>query len=186
VAFSIERLDLEGLVHIFPRVISDSRGSFRELYKASDFADLGLESTFVQDNLVESHKGALRGLHFQYAPKAQGKLITCLKGKVWDVAVDLRKDSGTYGKFCGLELSEAQGSMLYVPPGFAHGYLCLSDTALVHYKCTQEYDPLTEAGVRYDDASLNIPWPLIHAQYRVSEKDKALPFLKDLGERFYV
>jgi dTDP-4-dehydrorhamnose 3,5-epimerase len=144
--FSFTKLPLDGLVLVEPRVYTDGRGFFLESYKESEFAAAGIDGRFVQDNHSLSRKNVLRGLHFQRAPKAQGKLVRVIKGTVWDVAVDIRKESPTFKRWHGIELSAENGLMLYIPPGFAHGFLALSDEVHLIYKCTEEYDAALDAG----------------------------------------
>ncbi|MEJ5187931.1 MAG: dTDP-4-dehydrorhamnose 3,5-epimerase, partial [Breznakiellaceae bacterium] len=171
---------IEGLVIITPRVFADERGFFMESYKASDFAAAGIQETFVQDNHSRSARGTLRGLHFQKAPYAQGKLVRVTRGAVWDVAVDLRPGSVTFGKWFGIELSETNKILLWIPPGFAHGFVALEDNTELQYKCTAEYHAPSDAGIRWDDPDLAIPWPDLGIPYILSEKDKKLPLLKNI------
>ncbi|KGE71119.1 dTDP-4-dehydrorhamnose 3,5-epimerase [Spirochaeta lutea] len=173
---------IPGLVIIQPRVFADDRGWFMESYKKSEFIDHGISEDFVQDNHSRSIRGVLRGLHFQRSPHAQGKLVRCLDGRVWDVAVDLRRGSPTFGRYHGIELSPENSTMFYIPPGFAHGFITLSEHAEFVYKCTEEYAPESDGGVRWDDPDLALPWPL--DQPLVSPKDSQLPFLADLGKDF--
>ncbi len=158
-----------------PKVFGDQRGFFKELFKASDFEQAGLPGRFVQDNLSFSQRGVLRGLHYQRSPHAQGKLVGCLRGEIFDVAVDLRRSSPTFGRWFALHLSEDNHLFLYVPEGFAHGFQVLSKEALVFYKCTAEYAPEFEAGVIWNDPDLAIPWPI--EQPVLSERDKNWPLL---------
>lgn len=171
---------IDGLVIIEPRVFPDERGFFFESFKASEYVSAGIPAHFVQDNHSKSSRGVLRGLHFQNVPHAQGKLVRVTQGTVWDVAVDLRKNSPTYKKWFGLELSAENRVMLYIPPGFAHGFLTISETAEFLYKCTAEYDKASEGGLRWDDPDVGIDWPKLQTDYLVSEKDKLLPLLKDV------
>jgi dTDP-4-dehydrorhamnose 3,5-epimerase len=166
---------LEGLVVVEPRRFGDARGFFMETYRESEFRAGGIDVSFCQDNHSRSSTGVLRGLHYQIGPKAQGKLVRVLSGAIWDVAVDIRTDSPTYRSWWGLELSADNALMLYLPPGFAHGFLTLSGEAQVAYKCSAEYDKASEAGIRWDDPSLAIDWP--SRKVLVSEKDAALPLL---------
>jgi len=168
---------LAGLVIIQPRVFPDGRGSFFETYKQSEYAANGVADEFVQDNHSVSTRGVLRGLHFQNSPHAQGKLVRVVQGAVWDVAVDLRPESPTYGQWFGLELSADNRTQLYIPVGFGHGFVTLSETAEFVYKCTAEYNKAREGGVRWDDPTLGIAWPLAGLEVSVSDKDAALPFL---------
>jgi len=175
--FEFERLPLDGLVLIKPKAFFDGRGYFMESYRESDFFAAGINNRFVQDNHSFSVKNVLRGLHFQLNPRAQGKLVRVVQGAVWDVAVDLRRQSPTFAKWEGYELTGENRHMLYIPPGFAHGFLALSDDVHMLYKCTDEYDPASDAGVRWDDPEIGIPWPV--ADPIVSEKDRALCLLKE-------
>ncbi|RMF10085.1 MAG: dTDP-4-dehydrorhamnose 3,5-epimerase [Candidatus Neomarinimicrobiota bacterium] len=162
------------VIRIQPVIHRDERGYFLESFQRHQFASAGLPDTFVQDNQVLSTRNVLRGLHFQ-RQFPQGKLVTCPVGKVWDVAVDLRRHSPTFRRWVGVELSEDNLELLYVPPGFAHGYVVLSATALFQYKCTEFYHPEDEGGVRWNDPTLRIPWPVTDPV--VSAKDEALPTL---------
>jgi len=168
---------LAGLVIVQPRVFPDGRGSFFETYKQSEYVANGISEAFDQDNQSVSTKGVLRGLHFQRSPHTQGKLVRVIAGAVWDVAVDLRAGSSTYGSWFGLELSAENRTELYIPPGFAHGFVTLSETAEFVYKCTAEYNKASEGGVRWDDPTIGIDWPLAGLEVSVSEKDAVLPFL---------
>lgn len=168
---------LPGLVIIQPRVFPDQRGLFLESYKASDFEKAGIRERFVQDNRSVSERGVLRALHYQLPPFAQGKLVSVVEGQVWDVAVDIRPDSPTYRKWFGMELSVEDHRMLYIPPGFAHGFVTLSQRAQFLYKCTAEYHKESEAGIRWDDPTIGIAWPM--TQVTVSDRDGRLPFFKD-------
>jgi dTDP-4-dehydrorhamnose 3,5-epimerase len=169
-------LSLPGLILIEPRVFPDGRGYFLESYKKSEYAEEGIDAEFVQDNHSYSSKGVLRGLHYQIPPHSQGKLVRVIEGVVWDVAVDIRPGSASYGKWEGLELSGENKRMLWIPSGFAHGFICLSDSAHLLYKCTAEYDKAAEAGIRWDDPDLAIAWPMKPGS--VSDKDAVLPFLR--------
>ena len=173
--FTFTQLELAGLVLVEARAFGDERGVFMETYKASDFLAAGIGEQFVQDNLSVSARGVVRGLHLQIGSSAQGKLVRVAHGAVYDVAVDLRTGSTTYGRWVGIELTGENGRALYIPPGFAHGFQALVDDARLSYKCTAEYDRDAERGVRYDDRALAIEWPLDRAI--VSEKDLALPDL---------
>ena len=166
-----------GVIVVQPRVFDDPRGSFMESYKQSEFSAAGIAGPFVQDNCSVSRHGVLRGIHYQLPPREQGKLVWVTQGRVWDVSVDLRRGSDTFGQWHGVELSEQNRTMLYVPPGFGHGFLVLSEQARFLYKCTEEYDARLERGVRYDDPEIGIAWPL--ADVTVSEKDAALPLLSE-------
>lgn len=166
---------LPGLVVVQPRVFADGRGSFFETYKQSEYQVNGVPKAFVQDNHSVSTRGVLRGLHFQTGQHAQGKLVRVVRGRVWDVAVDLRPGSATFGRWHGLELSAENRTQFYLPPGFAHGFLTLSEEAEFCYKCTAEYDKASEGGLRWDDPTLAIAWPLAGLEVSVSDKDAALP-----------
>jgi dTDP-4-dehydrorhamnose 3,5-epimerase len=179
--FEFNLTPLKGVVVIQPRKFGDDRGFFMETYKKSDFAAAGITEEFCQDNHSFSSKGVLRGLHFQSAPHAQGKLLRVVKGAVWDVAVDLLPGSPSFRQYFGIELTEENGTMLYIPPGFGHGFLTLRDNTHFLYKCTEEYAPSADGGVKWDDPDLSIPWPLEQNQIPlVSEKDNVLPYLQHL------
>jgi dTDP-4-dehydrorhamnose 3,5-epimerase len=175
--FEFEKLRLEGCVLVKPRVFPDDRGFAMESFKRSDFVKAGIPGDFVQDNHSRSAKGVLRGLHFQRGAAAQGKLVRCVRGAILDVGVDIRRDSPTFGKWLAVELSEANARVVYFPPGFAHGFLALSDGTEVLYKCTAEYSPADEGGIRWDDPALGIDWGIKNPV--LSAKDAALPALKD-------
>ncbi len=175
--FKFTRLEIPDLVLIKPKVFTDSRGFFLETFKKTDFKNFGIDSEFLQDNVSFSIKNVIRALHYQLPPKAQGKLVSVLKGKVWDVAVDIRKDSPTFLKWVGVDLSEDNHFMFFIPPGFAHGFAVLSEEAYFIYKCTAEYSPGLERGIRWDDPDINIDWPV--KKPVISERDKSLPFLKN-------
>lgn len=177
-AHNVEKLNLEGLLLVTSDVYKDDRGYFIETYKESVFKDLGLPA-FVQDNFSFSKKGVLRGLHYQLVPKEQGKLVRCLDGKIWDVAVDIRKNSSTFGKWQGVELSEGDGKAVFVPAGFAHGFVVLSEVARVLYKTTVEYAPDLERGIVWNDSDLNIVWPIKDPVLAI--RDAAFPKFKDLS-----
>jgi len=170
---------LPGVIRIEPAVFSDDRGYFMETWQARRFSDSGIDLEFVQDNLSDSSKGTLRGLHYQIR-QPQGKLVRVVAGEVFDVAVDLRKSSKNFGEWVGEILSAENKRMFWVPPGFAHGFLVLSDTAIFEYKCTDYYAPDHERAIRWDDPDIDIEWPLESEQQPVlSPKDAAAPFLKD-------
>lgn len=173
---------IPGPLLIKPRVFGDDRGFFLELYKYSDFAGAGIREHLVQDNFSRSCRGVLRGLHYQKNPKAQGKLVTCVKGRIFDVAVDIRKGSPHFGKWTGVELSDEDRHLFYVPAGFAHGFQVLSETAEVMYKCTDEYSPADDRGIIWNDPDIGIAWPL--ADPVLSGKDKVHPRLQDCDNNF--
>ncbi len=172
--FNFIKTDIEDLYVIEQKVFGDERGFFMETYNKKDFFEAGLKMEFVQDNHSKSKKGVLRGLHFQ-VNNPQGKLVRVIDGEVFDVAVDLRKDSKTYGKWFGLFLNAENKKQLYVPEGFAHGFLVTSETAQFCYKCTNLYDPKDEGGVQWNDETININWPLDKVEEVIlSDKDKLL------------
>ncbi len=180
--FKFTRLSIPEVVLIEPKVFRDERGFFVETYKYSEFAAAGIREYFVQDNHSKSSMGVLRGLHYQLNPKAQGKLLRCSRGKIFDVAVDVRKGSPNFGKWIGIELAEENHNMIYIPPGFAHGFLTLSDTAEVLYKCTEEYSPEHERGIAWNSPDINIDWPI--KTPILSQKDLLYPALKDADNNF--
>ena len=179
--FKFIKTFIEGLFIIEPTVFGDERGFFMETYHTKEFYEAGINVTFVQDNHSKSKKGVLRGLHFQYK-NPQGKLVRVIKGEVYDVAVDLRKGSSTYGKWEGVILSEENKKQFYVPEGFAHGFLVLSDDAEFTYKCTNFYDADDEGGILWNDPDVGIEWPINNINEIISsEKDKKLKKLKDIN-----
>jgi dTDP-4-dehydrorhamnose 3,5-epimerase len=182
--FEFKYLEIPEIILIKPQVFGDERGFFIELYKHSDFVHAGITKHLVQDNYSRSARGVLRGLHYQKNPKTQGKMIICLKGRIFDVAVDIRKGSQRYGRWVGVELSEEKRHMLYVPPGFAHGFQVLSEFAEVLYKCTEEYSPKDERGIAWNDEDINITWPL--SDPTLSGKDKMNPPLRHADNDFTV
>lgn len=173
--FEFKRLEIPDVILIKPKIFEDARGFFMETYQFSSFAAFGIKETFVQDNQSRSKYGVIRGLHYQNPPKAQGKLVRCVYGEIFDVAVDIRKGSPTYGKWVGVRLSAENKLMLYIPPGFAHGFCVLSKEADVLYKCTSEYDPSAEAGIIWNDPDIGILWPITDPI--ISEKDSKWPRL---------
>lgn len=178
----IEKSYLEGCFVIKPRVFKDERGSFFESFNQKKFQELtGLQIDFVQDNQSVSSKGVLRGLHMQIGEYAQAKLVRVIKGEVLDVVVDVRKGSKTYGKYFSIILNEENNHQLFIPRGFAHGFVTLSETAIFAYKCDNYYHKDSESGIIYNDADLNIDWKLDVSEVLLSEKDIELPSLKDLG-----
>jgi dTDP-4-dehydrorhamnose 3,5-epimerase len=162
---------------IEPRVFGDSRGFFKETFQIQHYKTLGIGLDFVQDNHSRSQKGVLRGLHFQ-VNRPQGKLVTCSRGAVYDVAVDVNPASLTFGEYVGVELTEDNHRQLWVPPGYAHGFCVLSDSADFQYKCTDFYDPTDESGILWNDPDVAISWPI--KEPLLSEKDSRLPSLSDL------
>lgn len=182
--FEFKRLSIPDVILVVPKVFGDPRGFFLEFYKHSDFVQGGIPEHFVQDNHSRSVKRVLRGLHYQKDPRAQGKLVRCLSGAIFDVAVDIRRGSPTFGKIVFAELGAENAHMLYVPPGFAHGFQVLSDTAEVLYKCTDEYAPHEDRGIIWNDPELGIPWPL--KEPLLSGKDTVHPPLKGADINFTI
>jgi dTDP-4-dehydrorhamnose 3,5-epimerase len=181
--FTFMETRIKGLYIIEPMVFGDQRGYFMETYNYEDFKAAGLDMVFVQDNQSKSKKGVLRGLHFQN-PKPQGKLVRVISGEVFDVAVDIRRNSPTYGQWQGVVLSAENKRQFYVPEGFAHGFLVLSEEAEFVYKCSEFYHPEFEGGLAYNDEEIGIEWPLEGIQeVLLSEKDKNAMTLKELGGR---
>ncbi|WKY47957.1 dTDP-4-dehydrorhamnose 3,5-epimerase [Eubacteriaceae bacterium ES3] len=173
---------IEGLVIIEPSVFGDERGYFMETYNEEEFHKAGLTMRFVQDNESKSSRGVLRGLHFQ-TKFSQGKLVRVTRGEVFDVAVDLREGSKTYGQWDAVLLTEENKTMFYVPEGFAHGFMVVSDEAVFNYKCTNFYAPEYDGGIRFDDPDVGIEWPLDKVdEVLLSEKDGKLPYLKDIRD----
>jgi len=172
--------DLAGVILIEPQVFRDDRGFFLETFRADKYGDAGIPTTFVQDNHSSSVKGTLRGLHLQWR-RPQGKLVRVIRGEIWDVAVDIRRDSPTFGRWTAATLSAENFHQLYVPPGCAHGFCVLSDVADVEYKCTALYDPSGEAGVAYNDPALAIPWPV--TEPILSPRDQRHGTLRELIDR---
>ena len=171
------RTTLKDCVIIEPKVFGDERGFFLETFQTERYVDAGINLPFVQDNHSRSSKGVLRGLHFQKS-KPQGKLVRVVRGEVYDVAVDIRQDSPTFGQWEAVILSEENKTQFWVPPGFAHGFVVLSETADFEYKCTDYYDPSDEGSLLWNDPDLNIPWPIDNP--KLSEKDANAPLLADL------
>lgn len=176
--FDFLETTLPGVLLVEPVRFMDNRGFFLESYQRSVFHAHGITDDFVQDNHSCSSRHVLRGLHFQQAPRAQAKLVRVVAGAVWDVAVDIRPGSVTYRKWFGTELSADNGRMLYIPAGFAHGFLALADHTHFIYKCSSEYSGAHDAGIRWNDPDLGIEWP--GQDFLVSEKDAALPFLREM------
>lgn len=182
--FQFTKTGIEGLVVVEPKVLGDNRGYFMETYNYNDFKAAGLDMVFVQDNQSKSKKGVLRGLHFQ-KKNPQGKLVRVVSGEVYDVAVDLRKGSDTYGKWYGVLLSAENKKQFYVPEGFAHGFVVMSETAEFVYKCTRFYDPSDEGGLMWNDPEIGIDWPVPeNAELLLSEKDQHHQPLKDFESPF--
>ena len=179
----VEQTPLKDCYIISNSVFKDSRGYFFESFNQQKFAELtGLDVHFVQDNQSASVKGVLRGLHFQKGDAAQAKLVRVLQGSVLDVAVDLRKDSPTYGQYFAIELSDTSNTQFFVPRGFAHGFLVLSDTAVFFYKCDNFYSKEAEGGIMYNDPQLSIDWGMPESELILSDKDLKNPLLKDITD----
>jgi len=176
--FNFKKTLIDNLIIVETTKFSDDRGYFLENYKKPLFAENGIKDDFVQDNRSYSKKNVVRGLHFQAGESQQAKLVQCLSGEIYDVAVDLRKNSPTFGKHFGIILTPENGLMLYIPEGFAHGFSVLSDDAVLHYKVSSLYNPKSEFGLRWDDPTLAIDWKVENPI--VSTKDQELPLFKDL------
>ena len=175
--FEFQRLSIPDVILIKTIPAGDNRGFFKETYQASAFREAGIQGSFVQDNYSHSIRGVLRGLHYQLDPDAQGKLVMAVSGEIFDVGVDIRRGSPTFGKWVGEKLSAGNGLLLYLPPGFAHGFCVLSGTADVLYKVTREYAPRQDRGIIWNDPEIAVDWPL--ADPILSAKDAHLPLLKD-------
>ncbi len=178
--FEFERQKIKDVILIKPKVFGDNRGFFMETYKKSDFFANGIDVEFNQDNHSKSSKRVLRGLHYQAAPYGQAKIVRCGKGRIYDVAVDIRPNSETFGQYVKVELSEDNKHMLYIPIGFAHGFVALSDEVELLYKASGEYNPQADRGLLWNDPDINIDWE-IDFDPLLSEKDKVQPKLKDIN-----
>ncbi len=176
--FKFIKTEIPDVIIVEPTVFGDDRGFFMETYQAEEFAKAGIKDVFVQDNHSKSVRGVLRGLHFQ-TENTQGKLVRILQGEVYDVAVDCRKNSETFGKWVGVTLSSENKRQLFVPKGFAHGFLVLSDTAEFTYKCSDYYNPKAEGGILYSDETLGITWPNPGCEIKLSDKDKVHKSFKE-------
>jgi len=181
---NVLRTPIEGLLVIEPQVFRDARGYFVETYKEQRYQEAGISARFVQDNQSCSCYGVVRGLHFQRPPYTQAKLVCCTQGKVLDVAVDLRKDSPTYGQWYSVELTEENKRQFYIPRGFAHGFSVLSEKAVFTYKCDNLYHPEADGGLLLSDPELKIDWQVPEKDRILSEKDTKHPLLKDLDNPF--
>ncbi len=179
--FEFKRLAIPDVILVIPKVFDDERGFFLESYKKSEFAKNGIDTEFNQDNHSKSTKGVLRGLHYQIAPKAQAKLVRCPNGAIFDVAVDIRKNSPYFGRWVGEKLTAENKHMLYIPEGFAHGFVVLSETAELLYKASNEYSKEHDRGILWNDTDININWG-IDFEPILSEKDKIQPRLKDIKD----
>jgi dTDP-4-dehydrorhamnose 3,5-epimerase len=179
---NVEHLAIGGMLLLTPRRFTDPRGFFSETWSAARFAEIGIPGQFVQDNHATSNaRGVVRGLHCQIGPNAQGKLVRVTRGSIWDVAVDIRAGSPTYGQHAGVELSAENWCQLWIPSGFLHGYCTLTEETEVIYKVTAPWDPAAERGVIWNDADLNVAWPVAGHDVILSEKDQTLPRFKDRG-----
>lgn len=182
---AVIKTDIEGVLIIEPKVFGDERGYFFESYNEERFlAETGVKTRFVQDNESKSKYGVLRGLHFQKPPYAQSKLVRVVRGRVLDVAVDIRVGSPTYGKYVAVELTEDNHRQLFLPRGMAHGFVVLSDEAIFQYKCDNLYHPESEGSVAWDDKTIGIEWGVDKADITLSEKDKHHPTLVEIDEIF--
>ncbi len=177
--FEFERQKIKDVILIKPKVFGDNRGFFMETYKKSDFYANGIEVEFNQDNHSKSSKGVLRGLHYQASPYGQAKIVRCGRGRIYDVAVDIRPDSETFGQYVKAELSEENKHMLYIPVGFAHGFVALSEEVELLYKASGEYNPQADRGVLWNDPDINIDWN-IDFEPILSDKDKVQPKLSEI------
>lgn len=182
-SFVFKKCPIAGLYEIEPKVFGDSRGFFLETYKESEFFEAGLTMKFVQDNMSRSSYGVLRGLHYQ-KKHSQGKLVSVVEGKVFDVAVDLRNDSETFGKYHAIVLSAEKHNMFYIPEGFAHGFVVISESAVSTYKCTSFYNPEDEYGLAWNDKTLSINWPKLTESPLLSKKDMVQPSF-NLKEKYF-
>ena len=175
-----KKTEIEGVYIIQPKVFKDNRGYFMETFRQSDFdAGIGRHVEFIQDNESKSSRGVLRGLHYQKGEASQAKLVRVIKGRVVDVAVDIRRSSKTFGRYVMVELSEENKTQFFIPRGFAHGFLVLSDEAIFTYKVDNAYAPQQEASIRYDDPDIAIEWPMDMAEVITSEKDMNARWLRD-------
>lgn len=182
---TINKTPIDGVLEIIPKRHQDHRGFFSEIYSDKDFAEHGIHQTFVQDNHSFSrYKAVLRGLHFQKEPRAQAKLIWVTSGSIYDVVVDIRKGSPTYSKWFGIEISAAKGNQLFVPKGFAHGFMTLEENTDIFYKVTDHYARDEERAIRFDDPEIGIGWPVELDGVVISDKDKAAPNLADVDNNY--
>jgi len=182
---TVEPTSIPDVLLLKPKVFSDNRGYFFESYNHNTLKLLGIDITFVQDNESFSKKGVIRGLHYQLSPYAQTKLVRVINGKILDIAVDIRKNSPTFGKYAGIELSDDNKYQLLIPKGFAHGFVVLSEFAIVTYKCDQYYKPEADRGIRFNDPEIGIDWIIPTEQAIVSAKDNIHPALKDADLNFF-
>jgi len=180
-SFEFEQLEIDGVILVKPKVFGDNRGFFMESYKKTEFVKNGIDIEFVQDNHSKSTKGVLRGLHYQASPKSQAKLIRCSKGRIYDIAVDLRKNSKTFGKWLKVELSEENKHILFIPAGFAHGFVVLSNEAELLYKTNTEFSAEHDRGMLWNDKDINVNWG-INFEPILSEKDKFQPNFSEINQ----
>lgn len=178
--FEVKQMHMKGLMLLIPKVFGDERGFFMETFKRSELKALGVDREFLQDNHSRSVKGVLRGLHYQVGEHAQAKLVRCINGLIFDVAVDIRPGSETFGQWYGIILSEENHYQLFIPEGFAHGYYTISETAEVIYKTTREYAPNADRGILWNDPDIGIYWPSFNPV--LSEKDTKHPILREIKE----
>ncbi len=181
-SFEFEKQKIEDVILVKPRVFGDERGFFMETYKKSEFEQNGIPNNFIQDNHSKSSKGVLRGLHYQAGEHAQAKIVRCVKGRIYDVAVDIRPESKTFGQYVKVELSQDNKHMLFIPRGFAHGFAALSEEVEILYKADNEYAPQADRGVLWCDEDLNIDWE-IDFEPLLSEKDRTQPRLKEINKK---
>lgn len=179
-----KQTDIEGVVILEPRIFDDERGYFYESFSEREFCDKVRKCHFVQDNQSKSSFGVLRGLHFQQPPHAQSKIVRAIKGKILDVAVDIRKGSPTYGRYVSAEISDENHRQIFIPRGFAHGFVVLSDKAIVEYKCDNYYSKESEGSILWSDHDLGVNWSINHEEAILSEKDKLSPLFKDFDSPF--
>lgn len=180
--FIFKKLEIPEVILIEPKVFEDERGFFMETYKRSDFVGAGIKDDFFQDNCSNSKKGTVRGLHYQKNPKAQAKIVRCAEGEVFDVAIDIRKGSPTFGKWASVILSSKNKKQLYIPEGFAHGFCVLSKEAQVVYKASKEFSPENDRGILFNDPEINIKWPM--KNLIISPKDLKNPLLAQADNNF--
>lgn len=183
-SFEFQSLPIPSVILIKPQIFKDDRGFFVETYKFTEFAKAGIKERFVQDNHSSSENNVLRGLHYQINPNSQGKIVRCLRGSIYDVTVDIRKKSPTYGKWVAAELSAENRLMVYIPAGFAHGFLVTSDVAEVAYKCSAEYSPVSDRGIIWNDPNIAIKWPT--SKPILSDKDSKHKTLDEADNNFNI
>ncbi|WP_423127862.1 dTDP-4-dehydrorhamnose 3,5-epimerase [Gaoshiqia sp. Z1-71] len=180
----IQKTPFDGLIVLEPRVFMDDRGYFFESFRVDRYKELGIKENFIQDNESKSVRGVIRGLHYQLNPHAQAKLVRVIEGSVFDVALDIRRNSPTFGQWFGIELTGENKKQLLIPRGFAHGFSVLSETVIFSYKCDNYYDPGSERGIIYNDSELNIDWKIPESEAIVSEKDRKNSLFRDADFNF--